>query len=480
MLPLVFPRSVVVASDPATLTVHEAAELLRARQLSPRELTAAVLRRIDRLEGRVNAFITVTAEAAGEAARTAEEEIAAGRYRGPLHGIPIGLKDLYWTAGVRTTAGSKILGDFVPEEDAGVVTRLREAGAISVGKLNLHEFAYGVTTANEHYGTTRNPWNPEFVTGGSSGGSGAAVAAHLCLAATGSDTGGSIRIPASICGVVGLKPNYGRVSLHGVIPLAPSLDHAGPLTKDVRDAALLLNAMAGYDPRDPYSVDLPAEDFTAGLNDGVRGLRVGVPTVHFFDETDPEIARLVREAIAVLEGLGMEVREVLVPSSEELRGAYLAIITGEAAAYHEQWLATQPQAYGSLVRRRLEATLSTSAAAYVRAMQRRRQVTATLERLLTEEVDVLASPATRVPPPTVAAAEAGEDSLPTLVLNSSPFDATGEPAISVPCGFLANGLPVGLQLASRRWSESLLLRVAYAYEQASEWHRRQPPLAVAL
>ncbi|MGH2499301.1 MAG: amidase, partial [Candidatus Limnocylindria bacterium] len=307
---------------------------MHERSVSPLELVDACLARIEGLEGRLNAVITLTADAARRRARELERELRAGRDRGPLHGIPIALKDLYETAGVRTTAGSRILAESVPARDAAAVERLRAAGAISLGKLNLHELAFGVTNDNPHYGATRNPWALDRSPGGSSGGSAAALAAGYCYGALGSDTGGSIRIPASLCGVVGLKPTYGRVSLRGVVPLAWTLDHAGPLARRVRDAAILLRAIAGYDAADPASADEPVDDYLADIEAGVAGVRVAVPRNHFFEDADPAVAAAVREAAGTLGALGAHLAEVSIDRADELAAAQWAILGTDAAALH--------------------------------------------------------------------------------------------------------------------------------------------------
>lgn len=317
-----------MSGDLEWLSVAEAARLVRTREVSPVELTEASLKRIQRLEGRLNAFITVTGEAAMREAKDAESEIAAGAYRGPLHGIPVALKDIIGLAGVRETAGSKLLADNVSAEDAGVTTRLREAGAIITGKLNLHEFAFGATGVNPHYGAARNPWDNQRITGGSSSGSGAAVASGECPAALGTDTGGSIRIPASLCGIVGLKPTYGRVNKDGIVPLSWSLDHVGPLARSVEDAAIVLDAIAGYDPR----IGEPVPDYTAALDGGIAGLHVGVPRAFFFEKVDPEVEKAVRSAISLLGEMGAVVTEVQAPLIGEIPGALGAIMLPEARA----------------------------------------------------------------------------------------------------------------------------------------------------
>jgi aspartyl-tRNA(Asn)/glutamyl-tRNA(Gln) amidotransferase subunit A len=336
-------------------SVGELGRLIRARELSCREVIAAQLERIEAEEPRVNAFITVTGAEALREAEARDRELAAGEDRGPLQGMPIGVKDIYATAGVRTTAGSKILASWIPDEDAHAVALLRRAGAVLVGKLNTHEFAYGASTINPHYGNTHNPWRLDCIPGGSSGGSGAAVAAGLCAGATGSDTGGSIRMPAGLCGVVGIKPTYGLVSRHGIVPLSWSLDHAGPLARTVEDTAILLGAMAGYDSRDPATVRRPAVDYRDALGKGVAGLRVGICRAGFFAGLDSEVEVAVAAALGQLEALGASLIDEEIPDLQAAREAGGPILTVEATAYHERWLREVPEQYGEDVRRRAQA-----------------------------------------------------------------------------------------------------------------------------
>ena len=458
----------------AQLTISEAAARIGRRELSPVELTQACLDRISGIDPRLNAFITVTADDALRAAREAEEAIARGDQRGPLHGIPLALKDLFATAGVRTTAGSRILADRVPEEDSDAAQRLAAAGAVILGKLNLHEFAFGATGVNPHYGPARNPWNTERITGGSSSGSGAAVAAGECFAALGTDTGGSIRIPASLCGIVGLKPTFGRVSRRGVIPLSWSLDHVGPLARTVEDTAIVLQALAGRDPLDQSSSDAPVPDYHAGLKDGVKGLRVGIPARFFFESLDPEVERAVRAAVAKLEELGAATEDVPVPYIDEIPGAVTAIMLPEALAYHQTWMAQRPEDYGDDVRYRLELGATFLAVHYVQAQRLRELAVSAWKREVFSRVDILATPAT----PTVAGPidKSGLDQTFSLIRNTSPINLLGLPAVSLPCGLTSDGLPIGLQLIGRWFDEETVLRAAHAYEQATEWHERRPPL----
>ncbi|HEY6957900.1 MAG TPA: amidase [Candidatus Limnocylindria bacterium] len=461
-----------VIEELAFRSVTEAAALLRARSVSSVELTHACLARIERLDRELAAFITRTTETALRDARTADEELARGVDRGPLHGIPIALKDLFDTAGVRTTAGSRIFAERVPTEDSAVAARLSAAGAVCVGKTNLHEWAFGVTNQNAHFGAAKNPWDRTRVPGGSSGGSAIAVATGMCFVSPGSDTGGSIRIPAALCGVAGIKPTYGRVSLHGAIPLSWTLDHAGPLARTVRDLALALGVLAGYDARDPVSADVPVDDYVRDIDASVRGVRILVPTVHFFDECDPEVERAVRDAALVLRGLGARVTEAPLPHAALLRDAQRAIISVDAATYHAEDLARRPQDYGDAVRARLAVAETITKTQYAQARRDRDIVHRAWCDALAEH-DVILSPTT----PIAAPPREGQDATAQaarLTPNTSPFNLTGLPAVSIPCGFTRAGLPIGLQLAAAPWREALLLRVANAYERATEWHTRHP------
>jgi aspartyl-tRNA(Asn)/glutamyl-tRNA(Gln) amidotransferase subunit A len=449
--------------DTLRMTIEAAAEAIRAREISPVSLLESCLARIETLEPRLNAFITVTADLAREQAREAEREIQAGRYKGPLHGIPVAVKDLFATKGIRTTAGSRILADWLPTEDATVVRRLREAGAVLLGKLGLHEFAYGISSVNPHFGDVRNPWDTTKIPGGSSGGSAVAVVASEAYAALGSDTGGSIRIPAALCGCVGLKPTFGRASLFGAIPLSWSLDHPGPLARTVRDVALAMTTIAGYDPRDPVSADRPVEDLLAGIDRGARTLRVGVPTDHVWDECDPAIAASVRAAIEALARAGAEVREIRWPRAAEYARAASAILGVEARAYHEGAFPGRSSEYGPLVRARLSSQGDVDAETYARSMKLLREARSGVADRDLDGVDVLAMPTVPTRAWTIEEAkEVGRPSEWTRITRI--FDLTGQPAVSLPCGFDPDGLPIGLQFAARMWDEAAALRAARAYE----------------
>jgi aspartyl-tRNA(Asn)/glutamyl-tRNA(Gln) amidotransferase subunit A len=464
-------------------SMAELGRLIAARAVSPVEVVRAHLDRVATLDGKLKSFITVCSDAALEAARAAEAELMAGRPAGPLHGVPYGPKDLYNTKGVRTTGGSKILADFVPAEDSTVVSRLRAAGLIVLGKLNMHEFAYGPEGLNAHYGDALNPWDAgaHRVAGGSSSGSGVALAAGLCPGALGSDTGGSIRIPASLCGISGIKPTYGRVSRAGVLPLSWSLDHAGPMARTVRDLALMLGAMAGYDAADPTTSVLPVPDYAAALTGDVKGLRVGLLRAHFTDVAAPEVRAAVEAAAKQLAQAGAVVDEVSLAEVVHVAAASFAIVATEALAYHAEWMRTRSADYQPDVRERLRMGALVSGLQYVRAQQvrqlARREVDAALARR-----DVLLAPATPIPAPRLGEKEAElgdgkSDVRAALIRFTRPFNFSGHPACSVPCGFTAAGLPIGMQLVGRPFDEATVLRAADAYQRISDWHARRPVLA---
>jgi len=463
----------------SNLTIVSLARRIRRRALSPVELTRALLERIERLGPRLNAFITVTADLAIAQARRAEKEIGRGVYRGALHGIPICLKDLFYTRDVRTTAGSKILRNFVPTENAEAVDRLFSAGAILLGKTNLHEFAYGATNVNPHFGPVCNPWATERISGGSSGGSAAAVTAGLAVASLGTDTGGSIRIPSAACGCVGLKPTHGRVSVDGVIPLAPSLDHVGPICRCVEDAALVLNVIAGQGPFDPHEPGPHALKSALNLRRGLRGLRIGVPKQYFFDHLQPGVRRQVTAAIAVLEQGGAEIREVGLKLMRATTQLASEITVAEALVYHWKWLRKWADSYGSDLRLRLREGMDMSALTYLQAQESRRAYTREFETAL-QSVDILAAPTLPIAAPLITENETDvgrhrENVRLALLRLTRPANLSGLPAITVPCGFTSGGLPVGLQLIGRSMDENLVLRAAYAYEQLTPWHEAFPP-----
>ncbi len=456
------------------LTLTEAAELLAREEISPVELTQAHLARIERIDPLLNSYLTVTADLALEQARLEEAEIRRGQRRGPLHGVPLALKDLYGTAGVPTTGGSLFFQDHVPETNAPSVQRLFDAGAILLGKLNMHEIALGVTNVNPHYGACRNPWDRERMTGGSSGGSGAALAARLCLGSLGSDTGGSIRIPASLCGVVGLKPTRGRVSLRGVLPLSWNLDHAGPMARRVKDAAALLQVIAGYDPLDPYSLDVPVEDYSLHLKDGVRGWRVALADDEFYRSAEAEVTEAVNAAAEVYTELGAQVERVAFPAGYEAAQANGVMVTSDAAAFHYQRLQDEPDRFGADVLERLRTGAAYSSTEYILARHTQAELRRRSEAFFAD-YDLLLTATTPVTAPPIEGQDAIEQAR-RLTRFTAPFNLTGLPALSLPCGFTGAGLPVGLQLVSSPWSEARLLRAAWAYQEATSWNERSPAL----
>lgn len=471
-----------IDDDLCFLSIAELASLMRARTVSPVEVTEAHLARIERLNPALNAFVTVMAAPAREAARRADAELAAGRWRGPLHGVPLGVKDIFDTAGVRTTNGSSFYRDNVPAEDAEAVRRLKDAGAILVGKCNTHEFAAGSTTNNPWYGATRNPWALDRVPGGSSGGSGAAVAAFMCPGATGSDTGGSIRGPAAYCGIVGLKPTYGRVSLRGIYPNALSLDHAGPMTRTALDAGLLLGGMAGYDRHDPTSADVPVADFTAGIDDGVAGLRLaGCPDLHFM-ELDAAVARALDAASGVLAGLGAKIETVPFALADQVQPTRDGIGHGEFVTLHRARFAEHPEGYGADVRRRLAETQEVTVDEYVRACRMREAIRREFDELL-RDVDALILPVAPCEAPLIATGAArinGKDvALSTSLAMRNVINLSGLPAVAVPIGLGEAGLPLSMQIVGPAWSEAKILRIAHAYEVATLELRSARPSALA-
>jgi aspartyl-tRNA(Asn)/glutamyl-tRNA(Gln) amidotransferase subunit A len=464
--------------DLTTLTLAEAANLIARRVISPVALTEAYLARITRIEPQLHSFITVSEELALARAREAEAEIQGGAYRGPLHGIPIAIKDLFETQGVRTTAGSKHLAGYVPTTDSAVVERLNAAGAVMLGKLNMHEWAMSVTTINPHWNTCCNPWNLQHIAGGSSGGAGAALAAHLCLGALGSDTAGSIRIPAAFCGVVGLKPTYGRVSTRGALPLSWNLDHAGPMARRVRDAALVLQGIAGYDPADPTAIGTLTADYTAQLEAGVRGWRVALAVQGFASASkplDPDVVQAVRQAAHVFEQLGAQVSEVTLPDAQAATRATLTMIVGDAAAYHRERMQEHPEDFGADVLEGLRRGAALTAVDY--ALARRLQVTFRRQiECFFADYDILLTPTTPIAAPPIDEPEAARSARTSLVSFTAPFNLAGVPALSIPCGFTREALPIGLQLVARPWAEASVLRAGYAFEQATDWRRQQVPL----
>lgn len=453
----------------AFLSIAEAAELLRTRQLSPVELTRAVLERIDDLNRRLHAYITVTADWALERAGVAEREILEGRDPGPLHGIPLGLKDVYDTAGVVTTAGSRILAENLPTAHATAVARLLDAGAVIVGKHNLHEFAYGFTSANPNFGTPPNPWHPGHLAGGSSGGTAVAIASGLALGGMGTDTGGSVRVPASWCGISGLKPTYGRVSLSGIVPLSWSLDHAGPMARSAIDCALLLNAVAGYDADDVASVDRPVDHYAANLAGDLRGMRIGVIR-DFLDHplVAPSVAKAIAQAINILRGLGADLVETRLPEYAAMGRMALTILYAEASAYHARWVETCPEQYDPVLLDKLRRR-STHLAIPLAHAYRQRAISIRAADESMKAFDALVGPTTPFTAPRLEA-----DNFEGIGSFTEPFNFNGLPALSVPAGFDDQGLPIGLMIVGRRWDERTVLQIGAAFQRATDWHRRRP------
>jgi aspartyl-tRNA(Asn)/glutamyl-tRNA(Gln) amidotransferase subunit A len=470
-------------SNDSQLGLSEASQLVRRKKVSPVELTHECLSRIERLNPKLNAFITVTADSALAEARQAEAEIQHDHWRGPLHGIPIALKDLIDTAGVRTTAASGLFKDRIPTQDAEIVRRLKAAGAVFLGKLNLHEFAYGGSSAISYFGPVHNPWNLDYSPGGSSGGSAAAVAAQLCYGAIGSDTGGSVRQPAGYCGIVGLKPSYGRVSARGVIPLSWSLDHLGPMTRTVKDAALMLQVIAGCDAQDTASIDVPVADYAATIAAPTSSLRLGILRAYFYDALNPEIQAATDAALSVLKTLTRTQRDIAPLATDSsyssMMDPYVTILRAEAYAYHKEYVSKSPELYQAQTLKRIQAGADITASAYIQARHQLEQIRRSVWRVF-ETVDLLITPTTCVPPFAIADL-ADPNTLREkellMLRNTRPFNMLGLPTVSVPCGFTRAGLPIGLQITGPSGGEAMVLRLAYAYEQATDWHKRKPNLS---
>ncbi len=474
----------------AKLTIVEASKKIRTREITCTELTEACLNRSKAYNGKVNAYITIMYEEALAQARQLDAEAKAGKFRSPLHGIPIALKDNIDTAGTRTTGGSAVFEDRFPDEDADCVRRLKEAGAVIVGKAGLQEFAMGATSVSTYFRPVRNPWALDRITGGSSGGSAAAVIADMTLGALGTDTGGSIRIPASYCGLVGLKPTYGLVSIRGIIPRTYSLDHCGPMTKTVEDAALLLNGIVGYDKYDVASVEHPREDYVAALKQPVSVMRLGVPRAPFFDFLNDQIAKSVEDAIAVLAKLTKSVTEMHLPPPGKYSRSYF---DGEVEAFHWEWYQRKASSYSLNQRRTIEAihrrmndvgseTCSARVVDYINAQWELQRLRKIIDDSFKNH-DLVVLPTMRVMPSTINEALEREENVPAgtepaEITNCAPFNTFGIPAVSIPCGFSTDGLPIGLMIAGPRFSESRVLALANAYEKATEWPTRRPKLSL--
>lgn len=457
------------------LTIAEASELIRNRQLSPVELTRAHLDRIEALDSHLHSYITVTGDRALKDARMAEAAILSGSYRGPLHGIPLAIKDLYDTKGIRTTGHSKVLWERVPDDDATTVARLAKAGTVLLGKLGMFEFACGGPSEKAAVPAARNPWHLDYTTAGSSSGSGAAVAAGLSMGTLGSDTGGSIRNPSARCGIVGIKPTYGRVSRYGALRTSWSLDHFGPMARTVHDTSLLLQAIAGHDPRDPGSSRIPVPDYSRALNQDIKGLVLGVHRSHYFDPkwVHPEVLAAVEKAIRVLEQLGARTKLVDIPGLPYASPAGAVIQGSEAYVYHLDTIRRQPYDYGSNVRTSVRSGSLHSAADYIQAQRVKTLLKQQYDQVLAD-VDVLVTPTMAQPPERYEEYDAARAVEAPYFPRLCSF--LGVPAISVPCGFTSNGLPIGLQIAGRSFDEPTVLRVAHAYERSTPWHGKHPPV----
>jgi aspartyl-tRNA(Asn)/glutamyl-tRNA(Gln) amidotransferase subunit A len=465
----------------AGLTLAEASRLVRAKEVSPVELVEACVARIREVNDKLAAYISVYEEQARAVAKAAEAMVRAGHWLGPLHGVPVSLKDNVAVRGLATTAGSKILCDWIPDEDATVTARLRQAGAIFVGKTNMHEFAWGGTSANPHYGAVRNPWNPERFPAGSSGGSGVAVAARTCYGAIGTDTGGSIRLPSAINGIVGIRPTYGRVSNAGIIPLAWSMDTAGPMTRTVEDCAIMFNVIAGPDPKDPSCSAAPVVDYTADLGRGVRGIRIGVVPGYFFHHLQRPVHDAVRSALKTFEGLGASVVEINVENIHGNISAQLTIESAEPSSYHQRWLRERPGDYGEDVRTLLEIGEMLLATHYVQA-QRYRSLLRSEFLDAFKTIDVFICPTLPFTATPVGAMKVviengvEEDMLSAIMQYTGVPSLTGLPSLNVPCGFDQDGLPVGMQIIGPPFAEAALFRVGAAFQAATGFHKQAPAL----
>jgi aspartyl-tRNA(Asn)/glutamyl-tRNA(Gln) amidotransferase subunit A len=463
--------------DFSTLTLSAALEQLRRREYSALDLTEAFLRQIECLDPTINAFITLTPELAVQGAMQADtlmESQASNLNELALLGIPLAIKDMFDVAGVRTTAGSKFFAENIPAEDAPAVLKLKLSGAVILGKTGTHEVALGVTGVNPHFGPVKNPWDTSRITGGSSSGSAAALASGMCLGAIGTDTGGSIRIPASFCGVVGLKPTYGRVSTRGVVPLSWNLDHVGPLTRTVRDAALMLSVLAGFDPHDPASMDIPVDDYLVHLEQGVKGWRVALGVGEYIQASEAEVLAAVDEAAHVFKNLGANVEKVEMNWMAEAALANGQMTQADGAAFHRDRLAAHPDRFGADVLQRLQTGAALTSSEYSLARRMQSETRRRFEMFF-EKYDLLLLPTTPIPAPPIEGTTAIEAAR-LLTRFTAPFNLIGLPALSVPCGFTGGGLPLGLQIVSRHWGEARVLQAGHAFERATEWHMRRPTL----
>jgi len=470
-----------MSAEPALMSLVAVAKAIATREASSREVTQSCLKRIAEWQPRLNAFMAIEAEAALAAADAADAALARGNARGALHGVPLAHKDMYYDAGKVVTCGSLIRRNFVATTTSTALQRLKDAGTVRLGSLQMVEFAYGPTGHNPHYGAVRNPWNVDHITGGSSSGSGSAVAARLTFAALGSDTGGSIRMPAHFCGVTGLKTTVGRVSRAGAMPLSQSLDTVGPLAQSAEDCALLLGLMAGADPEDPTASTLPVPDYMAATRGSLKGLKIGVPTAFYVDDLDSEVARVLDETMATLKKEGAEIVKVELPDQRQLTAACQLVLATEAAALHKRWMIERPQDYGAQVLMRLQNGLAIPAVTYLEAMRWRGPALAAFLAAVAG-TDAMLVPVAPIPAATIAESDVGNSLNAEAVIQritrfTRPINYLGLPALSIPCGFTKNGLPVGLQLVGRSFDEAMLLRIGAAFQRATDYHQRVPKAA---
>jgi aspartyl-tRNA(Asn)/glutamyl-tRNA(Gln) amidotransferase subunit A len=469
------------ATEPALLSLTAVAKAIAEKRVSSREATQSCLDRIAQWQPRLNAFMAIDVEAALAAAHAADAALAKGNHRGALHGVPLAHKDMYYDAGKVVTCGSKIRRDFVATTTSTALQRLKDAGAIRLGSLQMAEFAYGPTGHNAHYGPVHNPWGIDHITGGSSSGSGSAVAARLTFAALGSDTGGSIRMPAHFCGVTGLKTTYGRISRAGAMPLSQSLDTVGPLARSAEDCALLLGLMVGADPEDPTAVAGPVPDYMAAVREEIKGLTIGVPNAFYVDDLDPEVARILDETVAVLKREGVDIVQVELPDQRQLTAACQLVLAVEAAAFHKRWLIERPQDYGSQVLMRLQNGLAIPGVTYLEAM-RWRGPALSAHLAAVAGVDAVIAPVAPVAAPSIAESDVGnspdaESVIQRLTRFTRPINYLGLPSLSIPAGFTRGGLPVGMQLIGRSFDEAMLLRIGAAFQRATDFHKKLPKFA---
>jgi len=470
-----------MSGEPALLSLTAVAQAIAQKRLSSREVTQSCLERIAKWQPRLNAFMAVEAEAALSAADMADEALADGKPKGPLHGVPLAHKDMYYDAGRVVTCGSSIRREFVATTTSTALKRLKDAGTIRLGSLQMAEFAYGPTGHNSHYGPVHNPFGLDHITGGSSSGSGAAVAARLTFAALGSDTGGSIRMPAHFCGVTGMKTTYGLISRAGAMPLSQSLDTVGPLARSAEDCALLLGLMAGADPEDPTAAVRPVPDYAAATRDSIKGLRIGIPHGFYVDDLDPEVAEVLDATIDVFKREGAEVVRVELPDQRQLAAACQLVLAVEAAAFHKRWLIERPQDYGPQVLMRLQNGLAVPAISYVEAMRWRGAALAA-HNAAVAGVDAVVAPVAPVAAPTIVESDIGaspdaEAVIQRLTRFTRPINYLGLPSLAIPAGFTRRGLPVGLQLIGRSFEEAMLLRIGAGFQRATDFHERLPAFA---